>query len=239
MKKEFEMTDLGLVKYFLGLEVFQNENFVHVSQKKYARDLLKQFNMLGCRAVGVPMHQCTKLQLNDEAESTNATCYRSLVGKLLYLTHTRPDLVFAVNLLSRHMTHPTKIHLAAAKQVLRYVSGTYDFGIQYNRNVPCVLEGYSDSDWSGDNEDRKSTTGVQISVKFVRRWLEEESELYTNWYLYFSEAVQTKKLFFVFGLYKKVVPLGLNSLCVRATSYAKAFQITEVIDYWLPVTRSS
>lgn len=85
--------------------------------------------MQGCKAAAVPMSQSTKLQLNKDAETTNSTIYRSLVDKLLYLTHTRPDLVYAVNLLSKHMAHPTKIHSRATKHVLRYVVGIYDFGI--------------------------------------------------------------------------------------------------------------
>ncbi|XP_039117898.1 uncharacterized mitochondrial protein AtMg00810-like [Dioscorea cayenensis subsp. rotundata] len=166
MKKEFDITYLGVMKYFLGLEVHQSGNGIHVSQKKYAKDLLRQFGMQNCKSVGVPMAQSTKLQLSDDAKSVDATMYRSLIGKLLYLTHTMPDLVYSVNLLSRHMAQPTKFQLGVAKHVLRYVAGTYDYGIQYNSNVDCVLEGYCDSDWSGDTQDRKSTSSFVLSLGF-------------------------------------------------------------------------
>lgn len=104
------------------------------------------------------MSQSTKSQLNKKAEDTNATIYRSLVGKLLYLTNLRPTLVYAMNLLSRFMTKPTKIQFGATKQVLRYLARTSDYGIQYNKGVKCVLESFVDSDQSGDVQDKKITS---------------------------------------------------------------------------------
>lgn len=108
----------------------QTKMGVHLSQKKYIEDVLKQFNMQSCKAISVPMTLGTKVQLCEDSESTNATIYRSLVGKLLYLTHTMPKIVFAVNMCSRFMARPTKIQFWAAKQVLRYIAGIKDFGIQ-------------------------------------------------------------------------------------------------------------
>lgn len=96
------------------------------------------------------MSQGTKLQLNKDSKCTNATLYGSLIGKLLYLCHTRSDIVFSVNMLSRFMTSPTKIQHMAAKQVLRYLAGTRDLGIQYNSNIQLKLEGFVGSDWCGD-----------------------------------------------------------------------------------------
>lgn len=86
MKQEFEVNDLGLMSYFLGFEIKQNDLGVHLSQKKYIEDVLKQFNMQGCKAISIPMSQGTRLQLNENSESTNVTIYNSLIGKLLYLT---------------------------------------------------------------------------------------------------------------------------------------------------------
>lgn len=164
MKREFDMKDLGLMKYFLGLEINQNEHGVHVSQKKYAKDLLNQLNIQGCKSVCVLISQSAKLQLNEDVESTNATIYRCLVGKLLYLTHTRPALVHVINLWSRHMAQLMKFQFGAAKDVLMYVTENYDFWIHYNSKVECVLEGYCDSDWSGSTQDKKNTSSFVFNL---------------------------------------------------------------------------
>ena len=118
MKKKFEMSDLGLLHFFLGLEVKQVEDGVFVSQRKYAVDLLKKFNMLNCKVVATPMNSNEKLQAEDGTERADARRFRSLVGGLIYLTHTRPDIAFAVGVISRFMHCPSKQHLGAAKRLL-------------------------------------------------------------------------------------------------------------------------
>lgn len=113
------------------------------------------FNMQGCKLVNVPMSPHTKLQLFEESEETNATHFRCLVGKLLHLSHSRPDIMFSINLLSRFMTKATRIHFVVAKHILKYLAGTSDLEIQYSRNISLTLAGYTDSDWCGDLRDRK------------------------------------------------------------------------------------
>ncbi|XP_039144100.1 uncharacterized mitochondrial protein AtMg00810-like [Dioscorea cayenensis subsp. rotundata] len=164
MENMFEMNDLGLMKYFLGFEIKQDVYGIHLSQKKYAEELLKIYKMRGCKALSIPISASTKQQLFEQSEEANATYYRCLIGKLLYLTHSRPDLMPVVSLLSRFMACPTKIQFAAARNVLRYVAGTLDFGIQYYRSSKFVLEGFSDSDWCGDLRDRKSTSGFVFNL---------------------------------------------------------------------------
>ncbi|XP_058008329.1 uncharacterized mitochondrial protein AtMg00810-like [Hevea brasiliensis] len=157
MKKKFEMSDLGVLHYFLGLEVKQVEDGIFVSQRKYATDLLKRFSMLNCKVATTPMNLNDKLQVDDGTEQGNASHFRSLVGGLIYLTHSRPDIAFSVGVISRFMHNPSKHHLGAAKRILRYVAGTIDYGLWYEKVSFFKLSGFTDSDWAGCLEDRRST----------------------------------------------------------------------------------
>lgn len=163
MMRNFEMTDLGLLQYFLGLEVKQSEEGIFVCQKKYASDLLKRFNMSNCAVAATPMNINEKLQREDGTEKANPRLFRSLVGGLNYLTHTRPDIAFSVSVVSRFMHSPTKQHFGAAKRILRYLAGTFDFGIWYSKVPTFKLFGFTDSDWAGCLDDRKSTSGNLFS----------------------------------------------------------------------------
>ena len=159
MKQTFEMTDLGEMAYFLGMEIKQKIGEVFIYQKKDAKEILKKFRMDECKSVYTPMCQKEKLSKEDEAEKVDETFYKSLVGCLMYLTATRLDILHYVSLLSRFMNCETKTHLTIAKRVLRYVRGTLDYGIRFCANQDCVLQGYSDSDWGGSPDDMKSTSG--------------------------------------------------------------------------------
>jgi len=124
MMKTFEMMDLGVLHYFLGLEVKQEEDGIFRSQRKYATNLLKRYNMVNCKTVATLMNVNEKLKLDDGIEKAEGSYFRSLVEGLIYLTHTRPDTSFAVGMISRFMHMPSKHHLGAAKRILRYVAGT-------------------------------------------------------------------------------------------------------------------
>ena len=146
MKKIFEMTDLGEMTYFLGIEIKQKNGEVLICQKKYAKEILKKFRMDECKSVDTPMCQKGKLSKRDEAEPVDETFYRSIIGCLMYLTATRPDILYSVSLLSRFTNCATETHLIAAKRVLRYVKGTLNFGIKFCPSQDYSLQGYSDSD---------------------------------------------------------------------------------------------
>ncbi|KAL4563757.1 hypothetical protein LXL04_027802 [Taraxacum kok-saghyz] len=193
MKNEFEMTDLGRMRYFLGLEVLQTRDEhksekpgpdrkkpgtrpgpepepaktgpvsagIHVSQQKYAIEILNRFNMLDCNAVMNPIVPGSKLRL-EEGEPADETLFKSLVGCLMYITTTRPDIQFVVSYISRFMSKPTEIHFAAAKRVLRYLQGTLDYGIWSKRGGKGKLEVFTDSDFDGDWNDVKSTSGYLV-----------------------------------------------------------------------------
>ena len=159
MQQEFNMTDLGKMRYFLGLEVHQMSTGIHISQAKYAREILKRFDMEDCNPVANPMLPGEKLDMNKEGERVDATLYKQMIGSLMYITTTRPDLQFSVSLLSRFMASPTKLHAQAVKKVLRYLKGTADFGIWYDGQGTGELLVYTDSDFAGDIDSRKSTSG--------------------------------------------------------------------------------
>ena len=146
MMKIFEMMDLGEMSYFLGMEVRQTQNEVFICQKKYLKEILKIFNMEECKSVNTPMGQKEKLQKKDGAEPANESVYRSLIGCLMYLTATRPDIMFPVSVLSRFLNCASEFHMVAEKRVLRYLKGTLSYGIKFCRVQEFKLQGYSDSD---------------------------------------------------------------------------------------------
>ncbi|CAA0825713.1 cysteine-rich RLK (RECEPTOR-like protein kinase) 8 [Striga hermonthica] len=121
MMKTFEMTDLGQMSYFLGIEVNQEENGIFISQRKYTDNLLKRFKMDNCKPVATPMVANEKFSKDDGTPNADASTYRSLIGSLLYLTATRPDIMYATSLLSRFMQCPSQVHYGAAKRILRYL----------------------------------------------------------------------------------------------------------------------
>ena len=118
MKREFEMANLGELQYFLGLKVKQCEDGIFICQQKYATELLKRFNLLYCKITATPMNLNEKLQVDDGNKQTNEKQFRSLVGGLIYLTHTRLDMAFLVGVISRFMLCPSKTHFGVARRVL-------------------------------------------------------------------------------------------------------------------------
>ncbi|CAL9003639.1 unnamed protein product [Prunus brigantina] len=159
MMLEFDMTDLGNMRYFLGIEVIQKPNGIFMCQRKYAQEVLDRFNMGQCNSVHNPMVPGFKLTRDEGGAKVDNTLYKQMVGSLMYLTATRPDLMYTVSLIRRYMEHPTETHLLAAKRILRYVKGTIDFGVFYKKGGDGELIGYTDSDYAGDQDDRKSTSG--------------------------------------------------------------------------------
>lgn len=171
MKLEFDMSDLGKMKYFLGVEVQQSSEGIHLCQKKYAGEILERFGMESCNPVKNPIVPGTKLVKDCGGDNVDSTLFKQLVGSLIYLTATRPDIMFVVCLISRFMADPKASYMAAAKRVLRYVKGTVNLGVFYERGSENLgvlyekesskddLKAYSDSDYAGDVEDRRSTSG--------------------------------------------------------------------------------
>ncbi|GAU50483.1 hypothetical protein TSUD_409690 [Trifolium subterraneum] len=150
------------LSYFLGLQLDETTQGILLHQKKYVKELLLKFNMLGCNPAATPIEVNPRLELDDTGENVNSTLYRQMVGSLRYLCNSRPDLSFAVGAVSRFVESPKQSHMVAVKRILRYVQGTMEFGVLFPNNISNSvnrLEGFSDSDWCGDHVDRRSTTG--------------------------------------------------------------------------------
>jgi hypothetical protein len=161
---EFEMKDLGMMHYFLGLEVWQRPSEIFLNQGKYVVEILKRFRMMDCKAMPTPMVTNLKLLSDTSSETVDATMYRQMIGSLMYLTNTRPDICFAVNTLSQYMVEPRSVHLIATKHVMRYLKGTIDYGLRYASDREISLQGFTDSDWAGSVADQKSTSGCCFSM---------------------------------------------------------------------------
>jgi hypothetical protein len=161
MTSEFEMFDLGLLSYYLGIEVSQYKDFTTVKQTCYAKKILDQFGMGQCNATKFPMDPGARLHSDKGGQPVDATQYRKVIGSLRYLLHTRPDLAFSVGIASRFMEKPTELHMNAVKQILRYLKGTIDLGLVYTQGgSEEMLVGYTDSDVGGDLVGRRSTAGM-------------------------------------------------------------------------------
>ncbi|GMF23949.1 unnamed protein product [Phytophthora fragariaefolia] len=170
LNKAYGIKDQGLLTQYLGVEVEQTPGRITIRQGKYAREILTKFGYEEAHAVGNPMEVNARLAPIEEDEKAETSFpYREAVGMLMYLaTSTRPDLAFALGQLSRFVANPSPKHVGALKRVLRYVAGTLDYGITYSRKQTeakdVVLEGFCDSDWANDPEQRKSTTGFVFTL---------------------------------------------------------------------------
>lgn len=132
-----------------------------MSQKKYALEILERFGLENANSICNPIVPGVKLLKNEDEQQVHMTQYKQMVGSLIYLSVTRPDLMFVVSLVSRYMERLTNIHIQVIKRILRYVKGTMNLGICYKRGAATddMLEAFSDSDYAGDQDDRRSTSG--------------------------------------------------------------------------------
>ena len=159
LSEEFEVKDLGNLKYFLGMEVARSRKGIVVSQRKYILDLLKETGMLGCKPIDTPMDSQKKLGIEKESTPVDRGRYQRLVGRLIYLSHTRPDIGFAVSAVSQFMHSPTEEHMEAVYRILRYLKMTPGKGLFFRKTENRDTEVYSDADWAGNIIDRRSTSG--------------------------------------------------------------------------------
>jgi hypothetical protein len=160
--KRFRIKDIGDLKYFFGIEFSRSKKGIFMSQRKYTLDILQDSGLIGARPDKFPMEQTLKLTPTDGVVLNDPTKYRRLVGRLIYLTVTRPDIVYAVQTLSQFMHEPRKPHWDAALRVLRYIKGTPGQGILFSTSNDLSLKAFCDSDWGGCHATRRSVTGFCI-----------------------------------------------------------------------------
>jgi hypothetical protein len=162
----FFMTDMGPLHLFLGLDISQDASSIKLSQAKYARHLLERFHMTNYKSSPTPFLSGIKLEDGGETPPVDSKLYRHLVVILLYLTHSRPDLSYAIGAVSRFMQEMHELHWKVAKCILRYIQGTITLGIHYAVESTLYLIEFTDSNWVGDSTDRKSTSGYSLSLGF-------------------------------------------------------------------------
>jgi hypothetical protein len=145
MQQEFEMSMLGELSFFLGLQIHQSERGIFISQSKYLKEILKKFGMENCAPVSTPMTTSCKLNKDDDAPEINQTMYRSMIGSLLYLTTSRPDIMQVVGLVGRFQSNPKETHVLVVKIIFRYLQGTVDYGLWYPKDTNLILRAYTDA----------------------------------------------------------------------------------------------
>jgi hypothetical protein len=158
------MKELGELKHFLGLEVETIQEGMFLCQYKYVKDLLEIYGMIECKSLTTPMEPNAKLRAGEGKNLDDTTMYRQMVGSLIYLTLTRPDITYVVGVASHHMQNPKKPHLEVVKKILRYVKSTLDYDILYQKDGVCQITGYCDADYARDCDTRRSTTGYVFSL---------------------------------------------------------------------------
>jgi hypothetical protein len=164
LKGDFALKDLGDLHYFLGIEVNKVKDGLVLTQEKYASDLLERVGMIYCKPVSTPLSTSEKLSLHEGSllGSNDASQYRNIVGALQYLTLTRPDIAFSVNKACQFLHAPTTVHWAAVKRILRYVKQCVQLGLKIQRSTSMLVSAFSDADWAGCVDDRKSTGGFAV-----------------------------------------------------------------------------
>ncbi|KAK6145378.1 hypothetical protein DH2020_022198 [Rehmannia glutinosa] len=175
MQGKFEMSMMGELTFFLGLQVKQLKDGTFISQTKYTRDLMKKFGIEEKSSVKIPMNTSVKMDMDANGKPVDQTRYRALIGSLLYLTASRPCITFAVGVCARFQSALKESHMTAAKRVLRYLKGCQEAGLWYPKEGGFKLIGYSNSDYAGCGVDRKSTSGTcQILGNILVSWFSKK-----------------------------------------------------------------
>ncbi|KAJ9536604.1 hypothetical protein OSB04_un000205 [Centaurea solstitialis] len=177
MTQEFKMSMMGEINFFLGLQVKQFTDGIFINQSKYIFDLLKKYDMSSCNSIGTPMATGNKIGPDHEGKDVDLRTYRGMVGSLMYLTASRPDIMFATCVCARYQAKPKESHLAAVKRIFRYLKGTPYYGLWYPKGLGFELQAYSDADYGGCNMDRKSTSGhIQLLGKKLVSWASKKQQ---------------------------------------------------------------
>ena len=165
MARDFEIKDLGVLKYFFGMEFARSKEGIFVNQRKYILDLFKETGLLGCKTIETPMEVNLKLSPAKAEDVIDREKFQGLVGKLIYLSHTHPDIAFAVSMVSQFMHSPGQEHFDAAYRILRYLKGTPRKGLMLWKWDNLQIEIYTGVDWAGSSTDRRSTSGYCTFIR--------------------------------------------------------------------------
>ncbi|KAD5802473.1 hypothetical protein E3N88_13833 [Mikania micrantha] len=183
LKPKFEMSQMGELTFFLGLQVMKTPTGIFINQSKYVNDILERFNFTDCKALGTPMSKTTSLGPDLEGEDVDQHLYRAMIGSLMYLTTSRYDIMFATFLCARFQANPKSSHMFAVKRIFRYLKGAPILGMWYPRNADFQFMAYTNSDYGGCNISKKSTSGgskhsktkhIEIRYHFIRDCVEKK-----------------------------------------------------------------
>ncbi|GJX49913.1 retrovirus-related pol polyprotein from transposon TNT 1-94 [Tanacetum coccineum] len=183
MSSKFQMSMMGQISFFLGLQISQNPRGIFINQSKYANEILKKFDLHKSDHVDAPMVERTKLDEDLSRIPVDQTQYRSMIGSLMYLTASRPDLVFAMCMCARYQSKPTKKHLKVVKRVFRHLQGTINMGLWYPKDTAMALIAYAYADHAGCQDTRRSTSW-QCQLRLMRSQLSDYGFAYNHIPLY-------------------------------------------------------
>lgn len=233
LHKAFTIKDLGNLKYFLGVEVFRDHTGIRLNQRKYILDLLKDTNMLDCNVAEFPLSKGLQLSLEDKPNLPDPEIYRRLVGKLLYLNLTRPDISYSVQQLSQFLSAPAQSHIAAAQHVLRYLKGTLNVGLFYKADNSLELTAYCDADWGTCRFSARSLSGYAIFLgSSLISWKTKKQKTVSKSTAeaeYRSMSYTTSELIWLEGLFQDLkvqIPTPINVYCDNiAAKYIAEHQV--------------
>ncbi|GJS42263.1 retrovirus-related pol polyprotein from transposon TNT 1-94 [Tanacetum coccineum] len=175
MHSRFEISLMGEMKFFLGLQIHQSPKGIFINQAKYALEILKKHNMDNCHSIGTPLATKPKLDVDLSGEPVDQSDYRSKIGSLMYLTSSRPDLVQVVCYCARYQARPTQKHLKEVKRIFKYLKGTINMGLWYPKDYGFELTAFSDADHAGCIDTRKSTSGgIQFLGDKLVSWMSKK-----------------------------------------------------------------
>ena len=179
MQAEFEMSMIGKLNQFLGLQIHQQESGIFISQSKYAKNLVKKFGLESASPVRTPMSPNIKLTVDLLGKSIDSYLYRSMIGSLLSLTASRLDISYSVGVCDRYQANPKESYMIALKRIIKYVKATINFGVQYNKDTNDVLARYFDTDLVGNADDKKSTSGgcFYVGNNFVSWMIKKKNSI--------------------------------------------------------------
>ncbi|GKC66123.1 retrovirus-related pol polyprotein from transposon TNT 1-94 [Tanacetum coccineum] len=174
---KFKMSMMGKISFFLGLQIFQNPKGIFINKLKYALESLKKYSFDSCDPVDTPIVEKSKLDEDKEGKAVDPSHYRGLIGTLLYLTASRPDLKFTICMCARYQARPTEKHLLTVKRIFRYLRGTVNWGLWYPKDSSIALTAFVDVDHAGCQDTRRSTFGsMQFLGDRLVRWSSKRSK---------------------------------------------------------------
>ena len=224
MGKDFEMSMMGELTFFLGLQIKQSSNGISICQEKYIKELLKKFNMFDSNPIDTHMGTNSKMIVEESDPLVNQAMYRGIIGSLLYLTASRPDIVYSVGICARFEACPRDSHLKVAKRILRYLKKIGDLVLFYPAGDTFDLVGFADADFAGYQVDRKSTSGMAhfLGSSIISWGTKKQNSvaLSTAEAEYVADATCCSQLLWIrqhmedFGIHIKAIPLMCDNTSV-------------------------